>query len=229
SSLDVLSRFPFSIIKFDQGVVRRMAEDARNTHIIRSSLHLARELSLKTVAEGVEDRGTYVFLMASGCDEVQGYWISKPVAREDFVALFNKGPSWPSSSLGLLYNAWVNHMTYRRKVLDAVYSMSLTNIEEWTKLPKTNLSHSPARCRLGMWYLGEQPEENGMPELNGLEEPHRLMHASGDRLVKSVQENEGPEAVKKALRVFFDYSDVVDANVSSIVQRWLSETLDGGN
>ncbi|MDH5749506.1 MAG: EAL domain-containing protein, partial [Rhodospirillales bacterium] len=52
SSLDVLSRFPFSIIKFDQGVVRRMAEDARNTHIIRSSLHLARELSLKTVAEG---------------------------------------------------------------------------------------------------------------------------------------------------------------------------------
>ncbi len=56
SSLDLLSRLPISTLKLDQGVVLRMTDDVKNTHIVRSSLYMARELSIKTVAEGVETK-----------------------------------------------------------------------------------------------------------------------------------------------------------------------------
>ncbi|MEE8393946.1 MAG: EAL domain-containing protein, partial [Rhodospirillales bacterium] len=156
SSLDVLSRLPFSALKLDQGVVRRMAQDARNTHIVRASLFMARELSIKTIAEGVETEAAYNFLMASGCNEAQGYWISRPMPREEFIQLCESKPVWPSSSLGILYNnAWVNHISYTRQVLDAAYTLSLTDPDEWDQLPEMDLSHSPAKCRLGQWYPSE--------------------------------------------------------------------------
>ena len=226
SSLDVLSRLPFSALKIDQGVVRRMAEESKNTHIVRASLSMARELSMKTVAEGVETQATYVFLMASGCDAAQGYWISRPVPLPDFTALVERDPSWPSSSLGLLYNAWLNHNSYRQKVLDTVYTLSMTDSDEWHQLPKTDLAHSPARCRLGRWYLGEEtPAEESESNLSRLENSHRLMHAAGEALIRTARQKNGLDGVQEAMTDFMGYSDVIDSEVSRIVQRWLGQTL----
>ena len=144
SSPDMLSRLPFSALKLDQGVVRRMTEDAKNTHIVRSSLYLARELSIKTVAEGIETGVICAFLLASGCNEAQGFWISEAVPRDDFIALCKQRRRWPVSSYGLLYDALVNHISYRRKVLDLVYILMMTKPDEWDQLPEMELSHSPA-------------------------------------------------------------------------------------
>ena len=165
SSLDVLSQLPFSALKLDQGVVGRMPDDSKNTHIVRSSLQMARELSIKTIAEGVETEAVYTFLLASGCNEAQGFWMSRPQPIEDFIKLVEQDPEWPSSELGFLYNAWVNHLSYRRKVLDTVYTMTMSDPSEWSQLPKLDLRHSPAHCRLGQWYrdlsraggIGAQP------------------------------------------------------------------------
>ena len=226
SSLDLLSRLPISALKLDQGVVRRMAEDVKNTHIVRSSLYMARELSIKTVAEGVESRGTYTYLMAAGCNEVQGFWISPPLPLDEYISLCESNPQWPGSSFGLLYNAWVNHISYRRKVLDAALTLSMTEQDEWTNLPKMDLAHSPARCRLGQWYMGEVSEsEEGRRQYKQLEEPHRLMHAAGASLIKAIRTQSTARDITRATRIFLEYSDVVDAEVSRIVERDLEKTF----
>lgn len=227
SSLDLLSRLPISALKLDQGVVRRMSEDVKNTHIVRSSLYMARELSIKTVAEGVESRGTYTYLMAAGCNEVQGFWISPPLPLDDYIALCAENPQWPGSSFGLLYNAWVNHISYRRKVLDAALTLSMTDQDEWISLPKMDLAHSPARCRLGQWYMGEiSDSEENRRQFKQLEEPHRLMHAAGASLIKAIRTQSTARNITRATRIFLEYSDVVDAEVSRIVERDLERTFD---
>ena len=227
SSLDLLSRLPISAVKLDQGVVRRMTEDVKNTHIVRSSLYMARELSVKTVAEGVESKGTYIYLMSAGCNEVQGYWISRPLPLKEFIDLCASQPQWPCSSFGLLYNAWVNHISYRRKVLDAALTFSMTDPEEWNSLPKMDLAHSPARCRLGQWYMGEVSEtEEGSRKYKQLEEPHRLMHVAGASLIKAIRTESRARDIARATRIFLEYSDVVDAEVSRIVERDLERTFD---
>ncbi len=222
SSLDVLSRLPFSALKLDQGVVRRMPEDARNTHIVLSSLYMAREMSIKTIAEGVETEGTYSFLMASGCSEVQGYWIAKPMPLVDFIAFFKEKAQWPFSAFGYLYNAWDNHLSYRRKVLDYVHTLSFTNPDEWDRLPKMDLFHSPARCRLGQWYMGERGEEGSQEHYARLDSHHRLMHEAGEALIETARLSKGPAAVAGATGLFLKHSDIVDAEVSRIVERWMA-------
>ncbi|HEB79716.1 MAG TPA: EAL domain-containing protein, partial [Rhodospirillales bacterium] len=228
SSLDVLSRLPFSAIKLDQGVVGRMSSDARNTHIVQSILYMARELSLKTVAEGVENECVYTFLMASGCNEVQGYWVSRPIPLKDFIEMLKANPRWPSSSFGLLYNAWVNHNSYRRKVLDAVYTLTKVAPEGWKDLPKMDLAHSPARCRLGQWYKKKgrrNDDASTSSHPTNPQDPHDRMHAAGEALERAVRGQAGPKSVRAALKTFLDFSDIVDAEVSRIVEEGLSETL----
>ena len=195
SSLDVLSQLPFSALKLDQGVVGRMSSDSKNTHIVRSSLQLARELSIKTIAEGVENEGVYTFLLASGCNEAQGFWMSRPVPIGDFINLIKLNPKWPSSELGFLYNAWVNHLSYRRKVLDTVYTMTMTQPEEWANMPKLDLRHSPAHCRLGQWYRDMSRAGFAEETYKTLESVHREMHAAGDVLLKTVKAQIDTDAV----------------------------------
>lgn len=218
SSLDVLSQLPFSALKLDQGVVGRMAEDSKNTHIVRSSLQMAHELSIKTIAEGVETEGVYKFLLASGCHEAQGFWMSRPVPLDDMVALIRNDPAWPSSPLGFLYNAWVNHLSYRRKVLDTVFTMSMTAPAAWEQLPKLNLRHNPSHCRLGQWYkkAHKSQENDGVP-YSALARAHGEMHAAGDILLKSVHARLGADAVIEATNDFFRFSELVDQEVTRIV------------
>jgi EAL domain-containing protein (putative c-di-GMP-specific phosphodiesterase class I) len=217
SSLDVLSQLPFSALKLDQGVVGRMSSDSKNTHIVRSSLQLARELSIKTIAEGVENEGVYTFLLASGCNEAQGFWMSRPVPIGDFINLIKTNPKWPSSELGFLYNAWVNHLSYRRKVLDTVYTMTMTQPEEWPNMPKLDLRHSPAHCRLGQWYRDMSRAGFAEETYKTLESVHREMHAAGDVLLKTVKAQIDTDAVIAATDDFLRFSEQVDQEVSRIV------------
>lgn len=225
SSLDVLSQLPFSALKLDQGVVGRMTEDSKNTHIVRSSLQLARELSIKTIAEGVETEGVYTFLLASGCNEAQGFWMARPMPIEDFVRLIKQNPRWPSSELGFLYNAWVNHLSYRRKVLDTVYTMTMTKPDEWPHLPKLDLRHSPAYCRLGQWYHDMGSTNVSESTYRKLEEVHREMHAAGDVLLKTVTARIDTEAVISATNDFLRFSEQVDQEVSRIVAMSFADGL----
>lgn len=79
SSLTQLRDIPFDELKIDQGFVHGAANNDTLRAIYSASLGLAQQLGMKTVAEGVEDRGDWDFLRSTGCDLAQGYFIAKPM------------------------------------------------------------------------------------------------------------------------------------------------------
>lgn len=79
SSLAQLRDIPFDELKVDRGFVHGACRDSSLRVIFDASLGMARQLGMKTVAEGVEDREDWDFLRAAGCDLAQGYFIAKPM------------------------------------------------------------------------------------------------------------------------------------------------------
>jgi diguanylate cyclase (GGDEF)-like protein len=80
SSLAYLKKLPLNTIKIDKSFVLEMARNDNDAVIVRSTIDLAHNLGYQVVAEGVEDEETFDLLAILGCDSIQGYFISQPVA-----------------------------------------------------------------------------------------------------------------------------------------------------
>ena len=89
SSLSYLRRFPFSKIKIDQSFVRQVPEDRESVAIIQALTSLAAKLNMTVTVEGVETPEQRAFTVSEGCNQIQGYLISRPVNRESVRALFS--------------------------------------------------------------------------------------------------------------------------------------------
>ncbi|WP_323814055.1 putative bifunctional diguanylate cyclase/phosphodiesterase [Cellvibrio sp. NN19] len=85
SSLSYLSMFPIRELKIDRSFVCDMLINPRNHSIVRSTILMARELGLSTVAEGVEDDQTLHILKKDGCTIAQGYVIARPLPEVEFI------------------------------------------------------------------------------------------------------------------------------------------------
>jgi PAS domain S-box-containing protein len=85
SSLSYLKRFPIGTLKVDQSFVRDVTHDQNDAAIVRAIIALAHSLKLKTVAEGVEGADQLRVLQELGCDEIQGYYYSRPLPAEAFA------------------------------------------------------------------------------------------------------------------------------------------------
>ncbi|MDM5180857.1 EAL domain-containing protein [Massilia sp. DJPM01] len=92
SSLSYLSRFPLDVLKIDQSFVRDIALGTDGAAIVVSIISLAHSLRLKVIAEGVETAEQLAFLREHGCDEVQGYFFSRPVGALEFASLMAHAP-----------------------------------------------------------------------------------------------------------------------------------------
>lgn len=79
SSLAYLKKLPVQTLKIDYSFIRNMLEDKQDELIVESTIHLAHSLSLKVVAEGVENAALIERLSNMGCDEAQGYHIGRPM------------------------------------------------------------------------------------------------------------------------------------------------------
>jgi len=79
SSLQQLTRVPFTELKIDQSFVREAALQETTRSVVESSLDIARKLGLKTTAEGIETSAQWDMLSAMGCNIAQGYLIAKPM------------------------------------------------------------------------------------------------------------------------------------------------------
>ncbi len=87
SSLNMLKNLPIDVLKLDILFLARDAETRRERIVISHILAMARELRIKTIAEGVETMEQVKFLCGAGCDVVQGFVCSKPISRTSFERL----------------------------------------------------------------------------------------------------------------------------------------------
>jgi diguanylate cyclase (GGDEF)-like protein/PAS domain S-box-containing protein len=91
SSLSYLQKFPIHTLKIDKSFVWEIDREYRQHAIIKAIISIAHGLGLNLIAEGVETEEQLKFLEIQGCDEIQGYLVSKPLRREALESLLIQG------------------------------------------------------------------------------------------------------------------------------------------
>jgi diguanylate cyclase (GGDEF)-like protein len=87
SSLGQLKNFPIDTLKVDRSFIRDLVSDSEDRAITSAIIAMGKTLSLTVIAEGVETLEQQTFLREQSCDEMQGYYFSKPVKAEEFAKL----------------------------------------------------------------------------------------------------------------------------------------------
>ncbi len=90
SSLSYLQKFSFNTLKIDQSFIHSLQDNPQDTAIISAMIALGRSFNLRVVAEGVETLQQLELLQSLGCEEVQGYWFSRPLKVEAATQFLTK-------------------------------------------------------------------------------------------------------------------------------------------
>ncbi|MDN4017882.1 EAL domain-containing protein [Zwartia panacis] len=85
SSLSYLKRYAIDRLKIDQSFVKDLVTNQNDQAIVNAIIHMAHSLQMTTIAEGVETEEQANRLKELGCDEIQGYWFSRPLVSQDFA------------------------------------------------------------------------------------------------------------------------------------------------
>ncbi|MDM8350845.1 EAL domain-containing protein [Pseudomonas sp. sp1636] len=88
SSLSYLKRLPLDTLKIDKSFVRGLPSDPHDVAIARAIIALGRSMQLTVIAEGVETKAQELFLAAEGCEQIQGFVLSRPLAADVFAHNF---------------------------------------------------------------------------------------------------------------------------------------------
>ena len=91
SSLAYLKRFPIDKLKIDIAFVREVTSNPDDAAIVLAIISMAHSMKLQVIAEGVENDAQLAYLRRHGCDEMQGYYFSRPVAQEEFEQMLMGG------------------------------------------------------------------------------------------------------------------------------------------
>lgn len=90
SSLSYLQRFPLDKLKIDQAFVANIVQDGHDAVLVRAIIAMGQHLGLRVVAEGVETAAQYGYLRSNHCDELQGYFIARPLPASEIPGLLKK-------------------------------------------------------------------------------------------------------------------------------------------
>jgi EAL domain-containing protein (putative c-di-GMP-specific phosphodiesterase class I) len=82
SSMSYLKRYPVTSLKIDRSFVTDLPINPADAGIVRAIIEMAHGSRLHVTAEGVETKEQFVRLQEAGCDEMQGYWVSRPLTPE---------------------------------------------------------------------------------------------------------------------------------------------------
>lgn len=100
SSLSYIHNYPFDILKIDRTFIKGIGSSANNGAVARTMLTLAQQLSMSTVAEGIESQGELAQLRALRCTHGQGFLFARPANAESLQPMLATGnrasPAWPS-------------------------------------------------------------------------------------------------------------------------------------
>lgn len=100
SSLSYLSRFPVDRLKIDQSFMKNITISPENASLAKVIVNMAKTLDIPVTAEGVETMEQLDFLRATGCDEVQGYFIGRPMPPETLLEFCLGNPQKPAAGAG---------------------------------------------------------------------------------------------------------------------------------
>lgn len=84
SSLSYLALLPVCFVKIDRSFVMDIPHNQKNAAIVNAIISMSQSLEIKIIAEGVETEEQYRYLKDAGCDQIQGYYFSKPISADDF-------------------------------------------------------------------------------------------------------------------------------------------------
>jgi EAL domain-containing protein (putative c-di-GMP-specific phosphodiesterase class I) len=99
SSLAYLNRFPIDVVKIDRSFIRNVPESHSDAQITSAVIALGHSLGLTVIAEGAETQAQIDFLRREGCDEVQGYFYSRPIPAADVKTFLGRpGPCGPDDT-----------------------------------------------------------------------------------------------------------------------------------
>jgi EAL domain-containing protein (putative c-di-GMP-specific phosphodiesterase class I) len=187
SSIDTLSKWPFTTIKIDQGIVRRMLESEKTATIVQSSIRMGHELNLNVVAEGVETEEQYHFLLEAGCKVVQGYLISEPLPLGKFTAFRQRDPSPARYPIGLIHMAIIDHIQWRWQLVRQVIRCAQLPPDSPLRHGRGYPELCHRKCALGQWYFGVGQVFSGHTGYRALDVPHRELHEIGSALIAYVE------------------------------------------
>ena len=96
SSLSYLRRFPIDTLKIDQSFVNHITNNKDDATIVCSVVSLGKSLNKRVIAEGVETKEQYAFLLAQECDEGQGFFLGRPVVAAALATMLQSSASFPA-------------------------------------------------------------------------------------------------------------------------------------
>ncbi|MBF0152803.1 MAG: EAL domain-containing protein [Magnetococcales bacterium] len=193
SSLEVLSTFPFSSLKLDKSLVSHMCVDNKVTtgkgnKIVSSNIRMAQRLGMRVVAEGVEDLCTYKKLLYSGCHQGQGFYMSRPLPLNAFIDLVESGKRWEGKPIGLVYQAQVDHIQWRKDMMELFYHLRSNDIPEGIEddAEFKEMLGDHTECNLGKWYYSDGKDYANYKAYQEIEKHHEDLHKTGRDLLRSV-------------------------------------------
>lgn len=90
SSLQYLRDMPIDSLKIDRSFIRSLLDNAQDQAIVMAIVSMARHLGLRIIAEGVETADQLRFLRALGCDEIQGFYVSRPLPADRLTEIVRR-------------------------------------------------------------------------------------------------------------------------------------------
>ncbi|GEM_PF-122284 len=210
SSLSYLKRFPIDTLKIDQSFVRDITTDPDDAAIAKTIISMAHDLQLKVIAEGVETEAQKSFLQLRRCDEMQGYFFSKPLPAEDFEVLLRERRCLQvADSAAALGQRTLLLLDDEENILASL--TRLLSREGYKILSAT--SAASAFELLAGHQVGVVISDQRMPEMSGVEFLHR---------VKQIY----PDAVRMVLSGYADLKSVTDAINEGAVYKFLTKPWD---
>ena len=195
SSLAYLKRFPLDTLKIDRAFIKDIVTDPDDAAITLAVISLAHSLKLKVVAEGVETEAQLNLLALHSCDEMQGYYFSRPVAAAELEAMLREGPRLTRTQNWALAKPEVLLLDHNEK--DLLLLKDALRSEQFDVLTAT--SAKEAFVLLASHPVGVVVSDQNMPGMSGAEFLGKLRKLYPNALRIAITGVHNPEATADAV------------------------------
>ncbi|HSY27408.1 MAG TPA: EAL domain-containing protein, partial [Burkholderiaceae bacterium] len=209
SSLSYLQRLPVERIKIDRSFVSNITSSPGDAAIARAVVGMAHSLDMTVIAEGVETEGQLGFLRGLGCEEIQGYYFSRPLPEQEFVDLLRTGRGIMPAPKALAPERIVLLVDDDPDVLER---FSLTLERDNYQILSTTSANAAfellATCAVGVVVCDQR-----MPEMAGAEFLNRVRHLY-------------PDTIRVIMSDHAELSAMLDAINSGAIYKFLGKPWD---